>query len=119
MLIARATPIPRDAAGEVMPLLPLLPLIPPAAVDAWRTLSEVLEVHGAPPCGSSGHPEAWWPDLSPEGLELAETAVSACMSCPAIEECLAYALAADERFGIWGGRTEQERGWSRGRRLAS
>lgn len=29
--------------------------------------------------------------------------------CPVIGECLAYALAHDERFGVWGGKSERER----------
>jgi WhiB family redox-sensing transcriptional regulator len=29
--------------------------------------------------------------------------------CPVRAECLAYALEHDERFGIWGGRSERER----------
>lgn len=29
--------------------------------------------------------------------------------CPARQECLEYALARKERFGIWGGKSERER----------
>lgn len=32
-----------------------------------------------------------------------------CKECPVKRECLEYALAADERFGIWGGLSERER----------
>lgn len=32
-----------------------------------------------------------------------------CQTCPVIDECLEYALANDERFGIWGGKSERER----------
>ena len=32
-----------------------------------------------------------------------------CLSCDVREECLEYALANDERFGIWGGLSERER----------
>lgn len=32
-----------------------------------------------------------------------------CAGCPVQTECLAYALAHDERFGVWGGVTERER----------
>jgi WhiB family redox-sensing transcriptional regulator len=32
-----------------------------------------------------------------------------CAGCPVKAECLAYALANDERFGIWGGLSERER----------
>ena len=40
-----------------------------------------------------------------------------CSGCPVREECLEYALANDERFGIWGGMSERER--RRLKRLAS
>ncbi len=36
-------------------------------------------------------------------------AVAGCEVCPARGPCLAYALAADERDGIWGGLTRAER----------
>ena len=32
-----------------------------------------------------------------------------CRSCEVAAECLQYALATDERFGIWGGTSERER----------
>jgi WhiB family redox-sensing transcriptional regulator len=32
-----------------------------------------------------------------------------CQTCPVQPECLEYALANDERFGIWGGMSERER----------
>ena len=32
-----------------------------------------------------------------------------CLSCDVRGECLDYALAHDERFGIWGGLSERER----------
>jgi hypothetical protein len=32
-----------------------------------------------------------------------------CLSCDVRAECLEYALAHDERFGIWGGLSERER----------
>jgi WhiB family transcriptional regulator, redox-sensing transcriptional regulator len=32
-----------------------------------------------------------------------------CLSCDVRAECLDYALANDERFGIWGGLSERER----------
>lgn len=32
-----------------------------------------------------------------------------CATCEVREECLEYALANDERFGIWGGLSERER----------
>jgi WhiB family redox-sensing transcriptional regulator len=32
-----------------------------------------------------------------------------CLACEVRAECLDYALARDERFGIWGGLSERER----------
>jgi WhiB family transcriptional regulator, redox-sensing transcriptional regulator len=40
-----------------------------------------------------------------------------CSTCTVRLECLQYALANDERFGIWGGLSERER--RRLKRLAS
>jgi len=42
-----------------------------------------------------------------------ERALAVCRTCPVRDECLEWAIAAHERYGIWGGTTEQER-----RRLA-
>jgi WhiB family redox-sensing transcriptional regulator len=36
-------------------------------------------------------------------------AKSVCRSCPVVAECLEYALANDEKFGIWGAKSERER----------
>jgi WhiB family redox-sensing transcriptional regulator len=33
-----------------------------------------------------------------------------CTTCPVRVACLAFALERNERFGIWGGLTERERG---------
>lgn len=32
-----------------------------------------------------------------------------CARCPVIRECAAYALTAGERYGVWGGLSEQDR----------
>ena len=32
-----------------------------------------------------------------------------CGRCPVAAECLGYALAADERYGVWGGLSAEER----------
>jgi WhiB family transcriptional regulator, redox-sensing transcriptional regulator len=39
-----------------------------------------------------------------------------CLRCPVLGECTAYALAADERYGVWGGLTPAERDRLRRRR---
>ena len=39
----------------------------------------------------------------------AQTDPRVCLTCDVQAECLDYALAHDERFGIWGGLSERER----------
>lgn len=38
-----------------------------------------------------------------------EAAKAICRRCPAIKECLEYALRVREPYGVWGGRSEDER----------
>jgi WhiB family redox-sensing transcriptional regulator len=42
-------------------------------------------------------------------VERESVAKSICAACPVRAECLAYAIAAGERYGIWGGLNPQER----------
>lgn len=39
-----------------------------------------------------------------------EKAKSYCKECPVAEQCLAYALNENIKFGVWGGFTSRERG---------
>ena len=50
-------------------------------------------------------PEAFFPEKGGSTRE----AKRVCASCEVRAECLTYALANDERFGIWGGLSERER----------
>ena len=50
-------------------------------------------------------PEAFFPEKGGSTRE----AKAGCQSCEVRQQCLAYALANDERFGIWGGLSERER----------
>lgn len=50
-------------------------------------------------------PEAFFPEKGGSTRE----AKRVCQSCEVRAECLEYALANDERFGIWGGMSERER----------
>jgi WhiB family redox-sensing transcriptional regulator len=50
-------------------------------------------------------PEAFFPEKGGSTRE----AKKVCTSCEVRRECLEYALANDERFGIWGGLSERER----------
>jgi WhiB family transcriptional regulator, redox-sensing transcriptional regulator len=73
----------------------------------------LLETDGLPPelawqeralCAQTD-PEAFFPEKGGSTRE----AKRVCMSCEVRAECLDYALAKDERFGIWGGLSERER----------
>jgi len=50
-------------------------------------------------------PEAFFPEKGGSTRE----AKRVCLACDVRQECLEYALAHDERFGIWGGLSERER----------
>jgi hypothetical protein len=50
-------------------------------------------------------PEIFFPPAGDPGTE----AKKICARCPVRQDCLAYALDADERFGIWGGLDPDER----------
>jgi WhiB family transcriptional regulator, redox-sensing transcriptional regulator len=50
-------------------------------------------------------PEAFFPEKGGSTRE----AKRVCQSCDVRAECLEYAIANDERFGIWGGLSERER----------
>ncbi len=57
------------------------------------------------------HTDLFFPvgEVGEEPVRQAEEAKVVCFACPVREECLAYALATDQPFGIWGGTTEAER----------
>ncbi|WP_022872295.1 WhiB family transcriptional regulator [Nesterenkonia alba] len=50
-------------------------------------------------------PEAFFPEKGGSTRD----AKKVCAACTVKQECLDYALANDERFGIWGGLSERER----------
>lgn len=50
-------------------------------------------------------PEAFFPDKGGSTRD----AKAVCRRCDVRDECLAFALRHDERFGIWGGLSERER----------
>ena len=50
-------------------------------------------------------PEAFFPDKGGSPRD----AKRVCRSCDVDAECLAYALRNNERFGVWGGKSERER----------
>jgi WhiB family redox-sensing transcriptional regulator len=50
-------------------------------------------------------PEAFYPEFGHSPIP----GKRVCRACPVRAECLEYALTHDERFGVWGGLTAQER----------
>lgn len=55
-------------------------------------------------CGQTD-PEAFFPDKGGE----TKSAKAMCQRCEVRTECLEYALAQRERYGVWGGYSERER----------
>ena len=54
---------------------------------------------------SQTDPEAFFPEKGGSTRD----AKQICSVCEVRQQCLEYALANDERFGIWGGLSERER----------
>ena len=50
-------------------------------------------------------PEAFFPEKGGANRDAKRT----CRSCDVIDQCLTFALANNERHGIWGGLSERER----------
>lgn len=63
--------------------------------DSWRIDALCAETD----------PEAFFPEKGGSTRD----AKRVCTGCPVRAECLEFALANDERFGIWGGLSERER----------
>lgn len=69
--------------------------LPPATPDQWQNRALCAQTD----------PEAFFPEKGGSTRE----AKKICLGCEVRDECLDYALAHDERFGIWGGLSERER----------
>jgi WhiB family redox-sensing transcriptional regulator len=81
------------------------------SLDQWQvpTLDDEDATHGEgwrmyALCAETD-PEAFFPDKGGSTRE----AKMVCRGCPVRGDCLEYALANEERFGIWGGLSERER----------
>ena len=81
------------AAADPMPSLPWTE--GSASEEAWRLNALCAETD----------PEAFFPEKGGSTRE----AKRVCSGCEVRAECLEFALANDERFGIWGGLSERER----------
>jgi len=60
-----------------------------------------------PPCQTTD-PEIWFSD-NETGVHDYRVAKIFCKTCPVRNECLQYAIVANEVHGIWGGLTYKER----------
>lgn len=68
--------------------------------QAWRNHAACLEED----------PELFFPEGESERYQRQiDAALEVCGSCPVVDECLSYALEADQRTGIWGGTTAEQR----------
>ena len=93
-------PTPIGAAGR--PQLSLVPerpdrieVAPAITDDQWQERALCAQTD----------PEAFFPEKGGSTRE----AKRICLGCEVRDACLEYALAHDERFGIWGGLSERER----------
>ncbi len=89
---------PDDLAAPAAGIASVLPLFGDADDDtalAWQERALCAQTD----------PEAFFPEKGGSTRE----AKKVCARCDVRAECLEYALAHDERFGIWGGLSERER----------
>jgi WhiB family redox-sensing transcriptional regulator len=91
---------PSDASRAPERVAPVLPLFGRGAGDD----ETVLGWQERALCAQTD-PEAFFPEKGGSTRE----AKKVCAGCEVRGECLEYALAHDERFGIWGGLSERER----------
>jgi WhiB family redox-sensing transcriptional regulator len=91
-LLTDTTPAPAAAPSSgAQPWTDLSPV----ANAAWRLEALCAETD----------PEAFFPEKGGSTRD----AKRVCTGCAVRAECLEFALANDERFGIWGGLSERER----------
>ena len=98
-----------EAATE--PVEPEQPALPGSDLSRVDVLGSFAVEDGEEPdwqeralCAQTD-PEAFFPEKGGSTRE----AKRICLGCEVRAECLDYALAHDERFGIWGGLSERER----------
>ncbi|RBO92523.1 transcription factor WhiB [Nocardia puris] len=87
--------------GDAVPT-PRLSLVVTGFDEMFDTIEEQWQERAL--CAQTD-PEAFFPEKGGSTRE----AKRICMGCEVRDECLEYALAHDERFGIWGGLSERER----------
>jgi WhiB family transcriptional regulator, redox-sensing transcriptional regulator len=94
---------PTTIGTPARPQLSLVPAQPDRFDDASATIEEDQWQERAL-CAQTD-PEAFFPEKGGSTRE----AKRICLGCEVRDACLDYALAHDERFGIWGGLSERER----------
>lgn len=75
--------------------------------QAFIQLVNAIRKHGEPVCMTTD-PELWFPDVGGEGTNVRKVK-KLCQACPVRSECLTFALANHEPYGIWGGLSTRER----------
>jgi WhiB family transcriptional regulator, redox-sensing transcriptional regulator len=83
---------------------PQLSLVP-APIDVAPALTPEDDLWQEKALCAQTDPEAFFPEKGGSTRE----AKRICLGCEVKDACLDYALAHDERFGIWGGLSERER----------
>jgi len=76
----------------------------------YWVLMKAIQAAGRVPCEDA--PDVFYPEDFPnqDVRRLAEaTAKRLCNSCPIKNDCLAYAIESNQRFGIWAGTLPTER----------
>lgn len=70
----------------------------------WRELARCKEMD----------PDLFFPvgTTGPALLQI-EAAKAVCRSCTVRQQCLEFALASNQEYGVWGGTTEEERRYMR------
>lgn len=89
-----------DSDDHLVRALSMLRVAAQKGNEGWRSDAECLEMDTDLffAVGQSG-----------EGWEETERAKSVCCGCTVRSECLAFALATNQQFGVWGGYDEEER----------
>ena len=75
------------------------------ATPSWKAGIDADESWRQDALCAETDPEAFFPEKGGSTRE----AKRVCFGCAVRAECLEFALAGDERFGIWGGLSERER----------
>lgn len=78
------------------------------ALRLYEELKEAINNAPSIPACQVTDPEVWFADID-VGYNHSRIARNFCKRCPVIRECAAYAIAAEEPHGIWGGLTPKQR----------